>query len=586
QAEIPVILDGLPKVNSPGFSFSSIGQRINISGTGNNTNTRGDLTAIGTMLGGSWYIRTNQPDLTDTKTWNINQAQYLRQTPKSDYVVGSQPTFWHNHGEQFWGVTTVQRFGYNPPNTAAGGFSPSQRMQSNQIGRTISDKAAPGTLVQLVQGLGDHVIAEVLVDSSGIFRFEDVHTAESGISGSNHYRVRLYPDGQLTSTPEIREANFISLPGQLSKGTSALIVSSGLNQKNTQNSFLGNFKDFRGGVAYRLGVTEDLTLGTGVIYDKSMLGLGELFYQPANFPVEVAFSGLVGTDDGFEYNADIGFHPSKDFDLNLHSDRHSERFHANYRAFKGVSFHASGNTADNAASAGFSYSRSSRNFFTSVKADIYTNNHFRWNLNSRLGKIQLRSLGHEVNSSSELSYNFSKSSSTGNSLNINYETKKKNNLTSLNWRYRSKSRNRYGRNLFGFDLGYGIGSQGSGIIASASTAAIRGMNLRARYQAVSTTSDSDSFRIELSPSFYIQPKLALGDTHYESLRGEGGLLIQPFLDKNSNGKLDKNEKIYTENVDLLFRLNNKSIKRLHPDINSNGVLIRTAPNNYRLDLDP
>ncbi|MEO0933324.1 MAG: hypothetical protein AAFY21_06055 [Cyanobacteria bacterium J06641_2] len=422
QAEIPVILDGLPQISSPGFSFSTIGQKINISGTGNNTNTRGDLTAIGTMLGGSWYIRTNQSDLTDTKTWNINEAQYLRQTPKSDYVVGSQPTFWRSQGNQFWGVTTVQRFGYTPPETIGGGFSPSQRMRSNQIGRTISGEATPGTLVQLTQGFADNVIAEVLVDSSGIYRFEDVPTARSGIgriSGSNNYRVRLYPDGQLTATPEIREANFTTLPGQLTKGTSALIVSSGLNRENTANSLLGNFKDFRGGVAYRLGVTEDLTVGTGVIYDKSMLGLGELFYQPSGFPLEVAFSGLLGTDDGLEYNADIRFRPSNKFDLNFNSDRLSQRFRANYRAFRNISFRASGNTRENALSTGFSYSRSKRNFYTFASADIDTNSNFRWSLNSRLGKVELRNYGNEINTNSQLSYNFSKTTSYGNSLNLN-----------------------------------------------------------------------------------------------------------------------------------------------------------------------
>ncbi|MDY6902059.1 MAG: carboxypeptidase regulatory-like domain-containing protein, partial [Cyanobacteriota bacterium] len=469
------------------------------------------------------------------------------------------------------------------------GFSPSRRMRSNQIGRTISGEAAPGTLVQLTQGFGDNVIAEILVDSSGIYRFEDVPTAGSGIGsigGINNYRVRLYPDGQLTATPEIREANFASLPGQLNKGTSALIVSSGLNRENTSNSLLGNFNSFRGGVAYRLGVSEDLTLGTGVVYDKSMLGLGELFYQPSGFPLEVAFSGLLGTDEGLEYNADIRFRPSKDFDLNFNSDRLSQRFRANYRAFKGINFRASGNTRENALAAGFSYSRSSRNFYTFASADIDTNNNFRWNLNSRLGKLQLKNYGNEINTNSQLSYNFSKNTSYGNSLNLNYETSKENNLASLNWKYRSKSRNRYGRSLFDFDLGYGIGSQGSGIIASASTGIIPGMNLRARYQGISTTSNRSSFRIELSPSFYIQPKLALGDTRYERLRGEGGLFIQPFLDKNGNGKLDKKEKIYTEDLDLLLSLNNKSIKRLRPDINNNGVLIRTAPDNYRLDLDP
>ncbi|NJM19990.1 MAG: carboxypeptidase regulatory-like domain-containing protein [Richelia sp. RM2_1_2] len=589
QTELPVILDGLPQVNSPAFSFSTIRQSINISGTDDNTNTQGNLTTIGTILGGSWYIRTNQPTLTDRKTWNINEAQYLRQTPTSDYVVGSQPTFWQTQETgQFWGVTTVQRFGYTPPLTDGGGFSPSRRMQSNQIGRTISGEAAPGTLVQLTQGFGDDVIAEVLVDSSGVYRFENIPTAASGFNNFNNdnYRVRLYPNGQLTATPEIRQANFTSLPGQLTKGTSAIIVSSGLSRENTQNSLLGNFSNLRGGVAYRLGVSEDLTLGTGVIYDKSMLGLGELFYQPAGFPLEVAFSGLLGTDEGLEYNADIRFRPSNDFDLNLNSDKFSQRFWANWRALKGISFRASGNTREKALAAGMSFSRSSKGFYTFASADIDTNNNFRWSLNSRLGKIQLRNFGNEIATNSQLSYNFSKSSSIGNSLNLNYETSNDNDLASFNWSYRSKSRDRYGGSLFDFDLGYGIGSQGSGIIASASTAAILGMNLRLRYQGISTTSASDSFRIELSPSFYIQPKLAFGDSRYDRLRGEGGLLIQPFLDKNGNGKLDRNEKIYTEDADLLFSLNNKSIRNLRPDFSNNGVLLQMAPNNYRLDLDP
>ncbi|MDJ0736548.1 MAG: hypothetical protein QNJ47_21205 [Nostocaceae cyanobacterium] len=284
QQEQPVILDRLPKVNPPIFSLSNIGQSINISGNNNSTTTQGDLTTIGTIFGGSWYVRTNQPKLTDRSTWNISEAQYLRQTDNADYVVGSQPTFWQSQGKgQYWGLTTVQRFGYTPPATSGSGFSPTQRMQSNQIGRTIAGEAALGTLVQLLQGLGDNVVAEVLVDSSGVYRFENIPTG--GIGGSNNYRVRLYPNGQLTATPEIKEANFSSLPGQLTKGTSVLIISSGFSRENSGNSLIGNFTDWRGGVGYRVGLSEELTVGTGVIYDESLLGLGEIFYQPSDFPL-------------------------------------------------------------------------------------------------------------------------------------------------------------------------------------------------------------------------------------------------------------------------------------------------------------
>ncbi|MDJ0736549.1 MAG: carboxypeptidase-like regulatory domain-containing protein [Nostocaceae cyanobacterium] len=185
-----------------------------------------------------------------------------------------------------------------------------------------------------------------------------------------------------------------------------------------------------------------------------------------------------------------------------------------------------------------------------------------------------------------------RNSSIGNSLHFGYETRNNNgdndNLATLSWRYRSPQKTRDGRNLWDFDVGYGIASQGSAFIASASTAFIPGLNLRLRYQGVSATSNSDNFRIELSPSFSLQPRLTLGDSRYERFRSEGGLLIQPFLDKNGNGKLDKNEKIHTEDAELLLTVNNKPIKSFGVDTSKtkSGILIKLTPNNYRVDLDP
>lgn len=586
QQEQTVVLEGLTKVNPPAFSFSTIGQSINISGNNSDTTAQGDLTTIGTLFGGSWYIRTNQPNLTDRNTWQLNEAQYLRQTDSADYVVGSQPRFWQSQGNgQYWGVTTVQRFGYTSPQTITNGFNPSQRMQSRAVGRSISGEAAPGTLVQLVTEFGDNLIASVLVDSSGVYRFENIPTGE-GTGSFNSYRLRLYPNGQLTATPEIREANFSTLPGQLSKHTSALIISSGFSRENTSDSLIGNFTDWRGGVAYRLGVTEDLTLGTGVIYDRSLLGLGEIFYQPASFPLRVAFSGLLGTEKGLEYNADIRLLPARNFELSFNSDELSQTFSANWQAFRGVSFRFSGNTRENALAAGINLSYSSRNILAFASADIDTNNNWRLNLNSRLGKLQLTHRSNEIRSNSLITYNFSGTNYKGHSLNLGYETGNNNNLASLSWRYRSTEKTLDGRNLWDFDIGYGIGSRGSGIIASVSTTAIPGLNLRLRYQGTSTTDDSDSFRIELTPSFNLQPRLTPGDSRYERLRSEGGLFIQPFLDKNGNGRLDKNEKIYTEDADLLLIVNNKPIKRFQTNVTDNGLFIKLSPDNYRLDLDP
>ena len=145
------------------------------------------------------------------------------------------------------GFTSIQRQGFVPPQPFGGGSSdPRQRLQADAIGRTIAGKAEPGTLVRLVQGFSDRIIAEILVDSSGIYRFENIK------SEINFWQiiiaVLLYPQGRLTAQPEIQQANFSTVPGQLPAGASALIVSSGLSGIfGKSKSVSGNFSDFRRG---------------------------------------------------------------------------------------------------------------------------------------------------------------------------------------------------------------------------------------------------------------------------------------------------------------------------------------------------
>ncbi|NEP00998.1 MAG: hypothetical protein F6K58_20525 [Symploca sp. SIO2E9] len=42
-------------------------------------------------------------------------------------------------------------------------------------------------------------------------------------------------------------------------------------------------------------------MGVGVIYDNSAMGLAELFYQPAGFPLQVTVSALAG-EEGLDVN--------------------------------------------------------------------------------------------------------------------------------------------------------------------------------------------------------------------------------------------------------------------------------------------
>lgn len=589
----PILLEGLPKIPAPKHNFSAIEQRVNTSGALLSTPTvTGETTAVGTILNGSFFLRANQSDLTDYRTWNLAEAQYLRETDKADYAIGSQPTFWRSQSsEQYWGFTTIQRQGFKTLVPLEGGsFSPNQRLQAEQIERKIVGKAAPGTLVRLTQSLSDRPIAEVLVDSSGIYRFENLSV--SGQSGN--YRVLLYPQGKLTAQPEIRTATFSNIPGQLPQGASATIVSAGwrrqLSSVDHQN-FLG-FTEFQGGIARRWGVSENLTVGAGLIYDQNLKGFGEIFFRPNNFPIEIAASALSAAKDGnWDINADVRLFPTKNITAQFNTDRFSSQFELDWRISSNLTLSGKYDTR-NGWESGLQTSFSRGGLFSLARLSVDSQNHLLWNVYQRAGLLSLNHQGNEIGTTSQLNYNLSGDSlsETGHSLQLSYETRNLNqfqNLGVLTWGYRSPQLTSDGRNLWDIQLGYGIGSHSSGPIAMLQTAAIPGLLVRGRYEGGSLSSDQASYSLEIVSSFNFNGgRMFPGDRKSDRLRSVGGLLIQPFFDKNNNNKRDRGEPIYTDNSDLLLLLNNSPITSFRPDIQKQRILIPLVPGSYRLDIDP
>lgn len=601
----PIELEGLPEVTAAPFALGTVSQEVAISGTRwesdfppDSTDYRGNLRAVGTLLGGSWFVRTQQNELDSTATWKLSEFQYFRPSATTDYIVATQPRFWVNsEQEQYWGVTTIQRWGFTPPPALAsgGGFSPSQRLQANVIDRTIGGEAAPGTLVQLIQGFRGNVIAETIVDASGIYRFDNIPT---GRGGSNHYRVLLYPEGRLTATPQEKEARFLSVVGQLPHRASALIVSAGANRSLTQpDDFLGEFTEFQGGIAYRYGVSESLTVGLGTVYQETPRVLGELFYQPNNFPLQASVSALSNEDhDDVNINSSIFLQPFSGLSLNFSSDYYSERFNLNWQVRPNLSLVADADSRTDLVNAGVQFSLNSPDFFTLARLTANTDNQWRWNWDTRFQRFKLGTYGNPTASSSRLSYNLSNANPSrvnldiGHSLAVDYATNDNsddhNYLATIGWRYRSPKQLTDGRYLWDVGVEYGTGSQGNGLIASASIGIVPGLALRARYQQISPTSNEDSFRIEVAPILNFQQGIHPDDTRFTDLRNLGGLLIQPFLDENSNGDRDPGEKLYLDNPELLIVLNNKPVNTFRPETRRNGVYVRLSPDTYRLDLDP
>jgi hypothetical protein len=588
QTETPIQLTGIPRINPTNLSIAAIEQKITASGNENRaTNYRGELITVGSAFGGSWFMRTNQPNLENQKTWNITEAQFLRQTDQNDYFVGSQPTFWQGQGTgDYWGVTYIQRQGFIPPQLFGGGFvDPRQRLQASAVGRTIAGVAAPGTLVRLVQGFSDRPIAEILVDSSGVYRFENIKTENQFFA---NYQVLLYPQGRLTAQPEIREATFSTVAGQLPAGASALIVSGGVRREFATNNLLGNFSQLRGGIAGRWGLSESLTLGLGGIYDKSFQTLAEIFYRPSNFPVQIAVSALLGNE--MNVNADVRYDPTSNFSAVFTSDRFSNRLNTNWRISRNLSIFTQTDSRD-ATSGGLLINLSGKNAYTFARISYDSKERWRWNLLQRLGKLELIQRGNEIGTFSELVYKLSPNSlfDSGHNLLLNYETSNQNrsdNLFNIGWRYRSPQRANDGNFAWEVQLGYGLGSQGNGVIASVGTTILPGLLLRGRYQGVSLTSEQASFTIDLVSSLGLQQGITPGDRRSEYFRTQGGLLIQPFLDSNNNGKRDAGEEIYITNSESLIVINNRPLRSFQPEIRRDRILLRLSPGVYRLDLDP
>ena len=603
RSDKPILTEGLPLVSPAPLGISSLAQTTRIAGqAGRETAIQSGFSAVGTVAGGSWYARAEQSDVGDLSSWQLSELQYLRQSEAADLALGSQPTFWSSRSggrQDYWGATYVQRWGFEPADDRGrNGFDPQRRLQASAVGRTISGEAEPGTLVRLTQGVRETVIDEVLVDSSGIYQFENVVSNQ----GTGRYQVLLYPNGQLTALPEVRAASFSALPGQLPKGASALIVTGGLGRETTTFSdggdrsasrWLGDFGDFRGGVAYQRGLTESLTVGAGFVQDENPQILTEAFYAPNGVPLRMAVSALSDLETAeVSVSADAQYRPSRNFYMTFNSDRFSQRFSSEWRVRQGLTLLARGSTRDEALTGGARFFMNKGDFSLLGNATFDTKSRLRWGLNARKGPIGLQHFGNENTTQSELFYNLSDSYAygDGHGLLANYETQQlsgiSNQLGTLSYRYRSKQRSNDGRPIWDMQLGYGVGTSGSGVVASLSTAVLPGVEIRAQYRGVSAFSDDNSFQIELRPHLSFQGGLSLANTYQDRLRTQGGLLLQPFLDANNNGVRDNGESMISDNLDLMLSVNYEDLRQYRPDVRREGTFITLPPDLYRIDLDP
>ena len=289
----------------------------------------------------------------------------------------------------------------------------------------------------------------------------------------------------------------------LPAGRSTLTVSGGGGKNLVQkDNLLGEFKDFRGGVAFHSGVSQDITLGMGFVYDSFLLGFSEISFQPKDIPLKTTFS-LLSRDQGLEFHSHVRFQPAQNFVFNFHSKDAEQKFDLNWGIISGLTLTAKGNTEKESLNAGVKVAFKIDYFSFAASANLDNNDNLQWNINSKFGNFRLKHTNKPLKTNSELSYAFLSSQDVGFqcSLFFKYATRElKHSEEHLNiWGWRVNSGKKLDKNKYRWtlDLGYGFGSQGNGMVVSASTAIQPNVLLKLSYEEISVTSDEPKLKLEI-----------------------------------------------------------------------------------------
>jgi Carboxypeptidase regulatory-like domain len=589
--EQPIVVDGLPVARPIGWGLGAVQQRTNVSGqTRTGGTAQGEIKAVGNIFDANWYIKVDQPQLDQPRNWNITDGVIIRQRPQSDLVIGSQIPFWRRQSSAtgtYWGGTSIWREGFTPSVQLFGAdFSVNDRLQSSRVSRSIVGQAAPGTLVQLVRGSQITPLKEILVDSSGVYRFDNIIVG-NGVDSvfGQDYRVLIYPNGLLTANPEIRPAQFITTPGQLPTGGSALVVSAGGNRIAAGN--FGDFDAVQGGVLYRRGLNETLTVGVGTAFDREVLGVAEIFWQPNNTPLQVSFSATTGKQ--WDILGRLDYRPSTDFFLTANTDQFSSRANANWKL--SPTFTATSNfDSQRGLSVGGQYSATGGNSSTYLSAEIDSRAQLKLGATQRIDNWQLSSQINESATTTQVSYNLGGNTDTGNEIVASYQTNSQASattspyFTSLVWRYRSTDKTADGRSVWQSELGYGLNNLSSGVVAGLDLNVIPGLRLRGSYRGASENG-RDSYAIELTTTLLTSTGIQGTNTAIDELRALGQIELTAFYDTNGNGRQDPGEATYYD--PLLFKINQKPLKSVRiASENDRSATIKLPPDSYRVDIDP
>lgn len=613
----PLSLEGLEPFDPPPFTLSSVSQSLRASSalTLEDPQVSGETQLAGGLLGGSYYLRLDEGDLLGPEGWVLDEARYFLPGDELDYLLGVYDPFW-DLDEDFAGLTLTYRSGFEVASRSTGG--------SSLLPRDIVGEAEPGSVVRLVEtGRETLVIAEVLVDSTGIYRFEDVPTS----GDETRYTVLVYPGGLLSAEPLRREFDFAAIEEQIPVGAFSVTAAAGAERAflaadeagaDLSLPVLGAYGGVAGALAARYGALEQLTLGAGVVYDDGLRAFGEGFFAPDGLPLRAAVRGtspvlysLLPEDEPedaetFALEGRLDYAPLENLTFEGVASETLGRFGVRYSPVDEVQLRADADSADLALFGVRVLNVPLGRLQNFADAEINLAGEFRFSVSLRDPEtgLSFRQSGNESALSTGLA--FSPPEVLGGvTLGEGHELRLENEVRyedgTLTWSpvysYTSPLRTAGSQPLFGAQAGYTFRTLGFGAVQaeasridlSGRAGIVGGLYLEAGYQGLFNP-ETDRITLGLAGSYTLSsgglvPSASLRPTE----EAEGGAVIAVFFDRNGDGDRDAGEELYAENLELLLKLtrtDNTEVRVSETNVTAEVTQVPLAAGSYRLDLDP
>ena len=610
-------LEGLEPFDPPLVTLSSFSQSFDLGSSLllDDPQISGETQLSGGLLGGSYYLRFNESDLLAPEGWVLDEARYFLPGDDLDYTFGIYDPLWDLDAD-FAGLTVVYRSGFEVSDRASGG--------SDLLPRDIGGEAEPGSVVRLVEtGRETVIIAEVLVDSTGLYRFEDVPT--TGIE--TRYTVLVYSGGLLSAEPLRLEFDFQSVEEQIPVGAFSVSAAAGLERvflsaaevgMDLSLPVLGAYGGVMGALSARYGVLEPLTLGAGIVYDDGLRAFGEGFFSPDGVPLRAAVRGtspvltnLLAEDDpedaeNFALEGRLDYAPLEQLAFEGVVSETLQRFGVRYYPIEKLQLRADADSADVALFGLRVLNAPLWRLQNFADAEINLAGEFRFSylLRDPETGLSLRQSGNE--SALSTTFTFAPPGVLGGLVigeghELRLENEYRFEEATLTWRpvysYTSPLRTVGSQPLFGVQAGYTFTTLGLGTVStdasridlSGGVNLVEGLYLEAGYQGLFNL-ETDRLTFGLTGSYTISggglvPAASLRPTE----EAEGGAVIAVFFDRDADGNRDPGEELYAENLELLLKLtgvNNAEVRVSANNVTADVTQVPLAAGSYRLDLDP